>query len=205
VVVAPGRALIRLGVIVVLTLVHAAGGLAGVQDSRFHITSDGAQVEFDVRDAPRRAVMERLFAGRPIDVQWTSASFADEPVTGRFTGAPSAVARQLLADADFMAVYDGGGDHARIVRLVIAGRAPTRNAHALTALDAALRAHDAARPSPLITPPPGAAAVPIVVPPADRMAAPPLVPVPDVATLVPPSPEERALPLITPRPPTPRQ
>jgi hypothetical protein len=197
--------LIQLGVIVVLVLVHAAGGLAGVQDSRFHITSDGAQVEFDVRDAPRRAVMERLFAGRQIEIQWASASFADEPVTGSFTGAPSAVARHLLADADFVAVYDGGGDHARIVRLVIAGRAATRNAPALAAVEAALRAHDTPRPSPLINPPPGNAAVPIAVPPADGAAAPPLVAVPDVAIIVRPSPEDLALPLITPMPSTPRQ
>lgn len=184
--------------IVVLALVHADGGLAGVQDSRLHITSNGAQVEFDVRDAPRRAVMERLFAGRQIEIQWASASFADEPITGSFTGTPSAVARHLLADADFVAVYDGGGELARIVRLVIVGRAATRSAHALAAVEAALRAHDTPRPSLPINAPPGDAAVPIVVPPADRAAAPPLVPVPDVAILVPPSPEDRALPHVTP-------
>jgi hypothetical protein len=52
--------------------------LVGVQDSRFEFSSDGTSVDFDVRDTPRREVLNQLFAVTDIAIQWSNAAFADQ-------------------------------------------------------------------------------------------------------------------------------
>jgi len=110
---------------------------AAVQDSRFEFSPDGADVVFEVTDVPRREVLDRLFAGTGIEVKWLNASFADEPISGTFAGARTAIARVLLSQTNFVIGYD---DKARLARVVIVGPAGKEpNAPALAALTAAIQ------------------------------------------------------------------
>jgi hypothetical protein len=97
---------------------------AGVQDSRFEFSSDGTSVDFDVRDTSRREVPNQFFAGTDIEIQWTNTAFADQRISGKFSGTPTAVLQQLLAQSNFVIVRDGSGDTSRVVRVIIDG--PTR-------------------------------------------------------------------------------
>jgi hypothetical protein len=96
---------------------------AGVQDSRFAIDPDGTNVEFDVRETPRREVLDRLFAHSGITITWLNAASGDELISGTFSGTPAAVARRLLAQTNFVIVYGGGDDKSRVSRVLIIGRA----------------------------------------------------------------------------------
>jgi hypothetical protein len=113
--------------------------VAGVEDSRFEFSPDGASVEFDVRDTSRREVLSQLFAGSDLEITWINAAFAAERIRGKFTGTPAAVARQLLAQTNFVIVYDGG-ETSRAVRLLVVGPAQGEQSSAgLAALTAAIK------------------------------------------------------------------
>jgi len=138
----------RLDVLLATLCVAACSGgwpglgpaVAGIEDSRFEFSPDGASVEFDVRDTSRRDVLSQLFAGSDLDITWINAAFADERIRGKFTGTPAAVARQLLAQTNFVVVRDGSGDAARVVRLVVVGPAQGELSSAgLAALIAAIK------------------------------------------------------------------
>jgi hypothetical protein len=96
--------------------------LAGVQDSVFSVGADGT-VAFDVRDVARRDVLQRLVQGRAVELEWVDPTFADERITGVFNGSADAVLQRLLAQTDFVAVYDRQGGKPRIARLIIVGKA----------------------------------------------------------------------------------
>jgi hypothetical protein len=114
--------------------------VAGVEDSRFEFSPDGASVEFDVRDTSRRDVLSQLFAGGDLEITWINAAFAEERIRGMFTGTPAAVARQLLAQTNFVVVRDGSGEGARVVRLVVVGPAQGElSSTGLAALTAAIK------------------------------------------------------------------
>lgn len=137
---------IRILNILVRALCVGAGGLtfadqafAAVQDSRFEFTADGADVDFDVRNVPRRDVLDRLFADTGIEFKWLSSSFAAEPISGQFNGAPSSVVRQLLAKTNFVIAYD---DKSRLSRVIIVGPATGEQASTgLAAIAAAVQLH----------------------------------------------------------------
>jgi hypothetical protein len=116
------RLLVRSGVLAASAWWLASAGLAGVQDSVFSVGADG-NVAFDVRDVARRDVLQRLLQGRAVEVEWVDPAFADERITGVFSGSADAVLRRLLAQTDFVAVYDGQGGKPRIARLIIVGKA----------------------------------------------------------------------------------
>ena len=97
--------------------------VAGIQDSRFEFSADGVNAEFEVRNVPRREVLTRLFADTGIEIRWINAAFADEPISGTFSGAADVVARQLLAQMNFVVVNDGSSDAPRMVRLIVVGAA----------------------------------------------------------------------------------
>jgi len=114
--------------------------LADIEDSRFEFSADGASVEFDVRDASRRDVLGQLFAGSDLEIVWINAAFSEERIRGKFIGTPAAVARQLLAQTNFVIVHDGDGERSRVVRLVVVGRAQGEQSSAgLSALTAAIK------------------------------------------------------------------
>jgi hypothetical protein len=94
---------------------------AGMQDSRFGIDSDGTNVDFDVRETSRREVLDRVFAHSGVEITWLNAAFGDELITGTFSGTPSAVARRLLAQTNFVMIY-GGDDKSRVSRVLIIGK-----------------------------------------------------------------------------------
>jgi hypothetical protein len=104
----------------VITLNLAA---AGIQESRFDFSADGVNVEFEVRDVPRREVLSRLFADTGIEIRWINSAFADETMSGTFRGAPDIVSRQLLAHMNFVVVNEGSSDAPRITRLIVVGPA----------------------------------------------------------------------------------
>jgi hypothetical protein len=133
--------------------------LAGDLDSRFDISPDGANVDFDVRDTARRDVLSRLFDGTGIEIRWVNPSFADERISGQFSGTASAVARQLLARTNFVLVHDGSDQASRVVRVVIVGPARGEQTAGLAALSAAIPSAGKAIGAPK---PHGVAAVPDV-------------------------------------------
>ena len=135
------------GALVALGIVAGIGGMpvgpasAGIRESAFFIAPDGASVVFDVRDVPRREVVDRLLAGRAVVLEWLDDALADEPITGVFNGSAEAVLQRLLAQANFVVVYDRSGDQPRISRLTILGKAAKQH-----------RAPDLAGPGPLPAP-----------------------------------------------------
>jgi hypothetical protein len=101
----------------------AGSAVADSEDSRFDISQDGARVDFDVRDVPRRDVLNRLFAGTGIEIRWISASFGDERMSGKFSGPAPSVARQLLAQTSFVLVHGDADQSSRVIRVVVVGPA----------------------------------------------------------------------------------
>jgi hypothetical protein len=164
------------GALVALGIVAGIGGMpvgpasAGIRESAFFIAPGGASVVFDVRDVPRREVVDRLLAGRAVVLEWLDDALADESITGVFNGSAEAVLQRLLAQANFVVVYDRSGDQPRISRLTILGKAAKQH-----------RAPDLAGPGPL--PAPGTTA------PAAAVPAPPVTPL-----LIPPPPSDKAAP-----------
>src|SRR5215471_17372664 len=82
---------------------------AGVDDSRFEFSADGASVDLDVKDTARRDVLNRLFDGTGVEIRWINSSFANERISGKFSGTPVTVARMLLAQTNLLIVHDHGG------------------------------------------------------------------------------------------------
>jgi hypothetical protein len=103
-------------------LVAGTGVRAAVQDSVFFISPDGMTANLNVKDVSRREVLDRLFAGKKIRLEWRSQTTADEPITGVFQGPIAGIARQLLAQTDFVTVYDHNAGHSRITRVVVVGK-----------------------------------------------------------------------------------
>ena len=95
--------------------------LASVEDSRFEFSPDGAGVDFDVKDTSRRDVMNRLFDGTGVEIRWINSSFANERISGKFSGTPAAVARLLLAQTNLLIVHEQSGDASRVVRIIVVG------------------------------------------------------------------------------------
>src|SRR5919199_6122979 len=112
--------------------------IAGVEDSRFEFSPDGASVAFEVRDVARRDVLKQLFAGSDLDIVWINAAYAEERIRGQFTGTPAAVARQLLGQTNFIVVHDDSAGASRVVRLVVVG--PAQGEQSSTGLGALLAA-----------------------------------------------------------------
>jgi hypothetical protein len=77
-----------------------------------------------VRDTSRREVLNQLFGGTDIKIRWINPAFADERITGKFSGTPTAVLQKLLAQSNFVIVHAGSGDTSRVARVIIHG--PTR-------------------------------------------------------------------------------
>ncbi len=163
-------ALVALGIVAGIGGVPVGPASAGIRESAFFIAPGGASVVFDVRDVPRREVVDRLLAGRAVVLEWLDEALADEPITGVFNGSAEAVLQRLLAQANFVVVYDRSGDQPRISRLTILGKAAKQH-----------RAPDLAGPGPL--PAPGTTA------PAAAVPAPPVTPL-----LIPPPPSDKAAP-----------
>jgi hypothetical protein len=155
-------------------IIFAGMALADVQESRFDISSDEANVALDVQGISRRAVLDRLFANTGIEFNWLNPSVADELISGKFNGTLSGIARQLLAQTDFVLVYDGA-DKVRIARVLIVGRARSGQSAARTAgIEAAMRL-PAGVMAALPMPAPGGVLTPMPMrPPAGVMAPSPM-------------------------------
>ncbi|MEA2903262.1 MAG: hypothetical protein QOI12_649 [Alphaproteobacteria bacterium] len=137
-------------------LVSANLAFAVAQDSRFEIRQDDVNVALDVQNVPRREALQRLLANPGIEFKWLNPSVANELITGTFNGTLSGIARQLLAQTDFVLVYERAAGTVRIARVLIVGRAQSgQTAARLAALEAAMQ-------SPPMTPDPeGASAAPL--------------------------------------------
>jgi len=122
--------------------------VAGIQDSRFDFSADRANIEFEVRDVPRREVLSRLFAGTGVEIRWSNPSFADEAMSGTFSGSAAAVARELLAQMNYVIVHDGRADDSRPVQIVVVGSAKgERSSTGLAAIDRAMQPAPHRRPA----------------------------------------------------------
>ena len=116
----PTRA-VAMGVAGVALTAAAAG--AAIQDSKFAISPDGARVELDLREVSRREALERLFAGRGVQIDWQHAASAAEALSGRFEGTLAAVTHRLLARTNFIVSYGQRDGARRIARVIVLGPA----------------------------------------------------------------------------------
>ena len=127
-----------IGVLATCTMM-CVSAFAGDQDSRFDISPDGARVDFDLKDAPRRDVLNRLFAATGVEIRWINASYGNERISGKFSGSASSVARDLLAQTNFVLVHDQDGGSSRVIRVLIVGPAQRQSApEALAAIAATM-------------------------------------------------------------------
>jgi hypothetical protein len=117
------------------SLLFTSPVFAAIEDSRFDMSLDGARVDFDVREVSRHGVLDRLFANKGIELEWRNSANADETITGTFNGTFASVARQLLAPMNFVIVYGGRGNAARISRIVVLGPVGLRASPGLVAID----------------------------------------------------------------------
>jgi hypothetical protein len=218
------RALVRLAILAATAWWLASPGLAGVQDSVFSVGADGT-VAFDVRDVARRDVLQRLVQGRAVELEWVDPAFADERITGVFNGSVDGVLQRLLAQTDFVAVYDRQAGKPRIARLIIVGKAASPG-KAVTLQGTIAPALQSPGP-PSATGPPGGAPAPALAPPPPPPEAPAARPPSRSIAMTPPTPEDltrpfyrlptpdmrppafvpppnNALPLLVPRGPMPR-
>src|SRR5262249_43118844 len=102
-------------------LALAAPSSFAAEDKVISVTSEGAGVFLDVRNAPRREVVEHLLGHEGIKVEWLNSTIADERISGTYRGPAFAIVRQLLTEIDFAVAYDANDDP-RISRVVISGR-----------------------------------------------------------------------------------
>lgn len=116
----PTRA-VAMGVAGAVLTVAAAG--AAIQDSTFAISPDGARVELDLREVSRREALERLFAGRGVQIDWQHAASATEVLSGRFEGTLAAVTHRLLVRTNFIVSYGQRDGARRIARVIVLGPA----------------------------------------------------------------------------------
>jgi hypothetical protein len=184
------RALVRLAIVAATAWSLAGPVSAGVQDSVFSVGADGT-VAFDVRDVARRDVLQRLVQGRAVELEWVDPAFADERITGVFNGSVDAVLQRLLAQTDFVAVYDRQAEKPRIARLIIVGKAASPG-KAVT-LQGTIAPLPQAPGTPSSAGPPAAA--PALVPPQPPPTeAPASRPPSRSIAMTPPSPEDLARP-----------
>ena len=82
----------------------------------------GGGIALDSGGATRREILNRLFAGREVEIEWRNKAFADERVqSGRLSGPPAEVARRLLARVSYVMSYDTSSDEPRLARIVVLG------------------------------------------------------------------------------------
>ena len=88
----------------------------------------------DSGGATRREILNRLFAGREVEIEWRNKAFADEIVqSGRLSGPPVELARRLLARVSYVMSYESSSFEPRLARIVVFGSDPpsiTRSAGA---------------------------------------------------------------------------
>jgi hypothetical protein len=82
---------------------------------------EGSEVTIEVRGASRREAVTRLFAPSATVIEWRNAAFADQPVSGRFVGTLTEVARRLLDGGDYVIVYHLRRDQPTVARVVVLG------------------------------------------------------------------------------------
>lgn len=95
--------------------------------------------EIKVDGLTRKQALDQLFAGLGIEIVWLNRAVADELVSGNFRGTLPEVARELLAQTNFVAAVARVENELRITRLVIVGRASGQSSPGLPALETALR------------------------------------------------------------------
>jgi len=99
---------------------------AEVANDAVSLRSSDGQVTLEANGAARREVFERFFAERDIRIDWLDAVFASEGIEGTFAGTTGQVVRKLLADANFVIVFNTDARPDRephILRVVVIGRA----------------------------------------------------------------------------------
>jgi hypothetical protein len=170
------RGLINFGSIGVILSMHVSISFADIQDSVFYISPDGTAVAFEVRDVPRREVVDRLLSSKAIAIKWLDRSLAEERVSGAFKGDFDSVLRRLLANMDFVAVSDNG-EKFRISRITVVGRSTSKSTQNPDIGTAQLRAEGLQAPVLTALPPKS----PALLPPSPSDRGPLIVSAPGVA------------------------
>ena len=104
-------------------------------------------IALDPGGATRREILNRLFAGREVEIEWRNKAFADEKIQGgRLSGPPIEIARRLLARVSYVMSYDSSGNEPRLARIVVLGSdAPSVTRSAAVPPPARQEASEAAR------------------------------------------------------------
>jgi hypothetical protein len=198
-------------------LLIAGPALASVDDSHFGRSPDGARLEFDLRDVPRREVLDRLFADQTIKLEWLNRTVADELISGSFRGTLVGLTRQLLAQLDFVLISEAVDGNVVIKRVVIVGQGGKQGSPGLATLEGALRmpekpgdspqAKSRGKLSPAVDSSPfgqklltdaSSSVLPRPLPTASGSSLPVPTPMPTPSSLGPPIPREAALPSVAP-------
>jgi hypothetical protein len=132
-------ALIRIAPICLGSFLSANIAFAAIEDSHFGVSPDGTSIEFELRDVSRREVLDRLFAGQDIKLDWVNAAVANENISGNYGGSLSQVTRQLLGPLNFILVYDGVTPGSRLTRVVVVGRGSGVASPSLAVLEAEMQ------------------------------------------------------------------
>jgi len=105
-------------------VVTAFGSSAFAQapDPTLTIRSDGPGFTLEVRGATRRQVLERVFAGSGVIIEWSDKTFAAEKIERRYRGSLDEIASDLLARANVVIAYDTVAGEPRMVRVLVLGR-----------------------------------------------------------------------------------
>ena len=106
-------------------------------------------IALDSGGATRREILNRLFAGREVEIEWRNKAFADERVQGgRLSGPAVELARRLLARVSYVMSYDRSSNEPRLARIVVLGSdAPSVTRSAVVPSPARQEASGAARRS----------------------------------------------------------
>ena len=76
-------------------------------------------VTLDISGETRGQALAQLLPEGSAEIEWKNPALADQPVEGHFEGSQTQVLKDILAPADFAAVYAQDGDGLKIVRLIV--------------------------------------------------------------------------------------
>lgn len=80
-------------------------------------------VSFDFNGVTRSEALAKLFPEGAAEIEWKDPAQADEPVEGHFEGSQTLILKEILAPADFAAIYTEGQDGQQIVKVIVLERA----------------------------------------------------------------------------------
>lgn len=76
-------------------------------------------VTLDLNGETRAEALAQIVPDGSAEITWRNPALADEPVQGHFEGSEQQVLKEILAPADFVAVYAGDSADLKITKLIV--------------------------------------------------------------------------------------